>query len=257
MPDRPKLPPPPPGSIPKSEQDPVRWSQVAPVLAVVAIVSTAVMAVLWLSARDDADEARADAERSAALLAEAERGEADARAALEQAQTDLDAASAEGDDTVDAAEIAALDEEITALEGENEALRSDVDALQTELDEATAPAPESTDADETDVAETTTTTTTTTTTEPEPEPEPDAPAVDLGFDLGDPQQVGQFLGNLYRDSVLGSGQETCIGESVAAEVGDDLGPILSSEDPGADDRLVTALTNAGDTCQIDPTAIFG
>jgi hypothetical protein len=123
-------------------------------------------------------------------------------------------------DPADEAEREELRGEVDRLTAEVDRLTAENEALSSDLDAATAPS---------------------TTAAPETTGAP-----------------GAAVAPLYRPSVLGPGQEECLGQEVLDELGAvRLIEIVNSEDPGDDEDLVAALENAASACGIDPSAIFG
>ena len=146
------------------------------------------------------------------------------------------------------AEVERLTAEVERLEAENASLKTDT--TTTTVAPATEPAPATTAP-----ATTAPATTTTTTTEPAPETSAPTGPVDAPSAL----EIGTWLSGLYRDSVLGDGQQQCLGESVLDALGGDrLAVLLAAvEDPGDEADLIEAVRDAAATCGIDPSAIFG
>ena len=191
-----------------------------------------VFGLLWLtaaSARNDAESQRDLAldERDAAIDAGIEMNNELQTARDQLAETD----------PADEAEREELRGEVDRLTAEVDRLTAENEALSSDLDAATAPsttaAPETTVAPETTAAP----------------PDVEPPSV---------SEIGEWLASLYRPSVLGPGQEECLGQEVLDELGAvRLIEIVNSEDPGDDEDLVAALENAASACGIDPSAIFG
>ncbi|MFT6390919.1 MAG: hypothetical protein ACJA14_000426 [Ilumatobacter sp.] len=222
------------------------------------------MGFLWLGARDSSSDAQSErdiaiAERDAAS---AENIELDARVRVAEddvaeAQDALSAAESDNDDTtpVDDTAITELQEEIDKFAAEVQRLNEENATLAaaepepepdaTEPD-ATEPEPEpEPDATEPDA------------TEPEPEPDATEPEPDTAEPLS-PRDLGRRLSSLYRQNVLGNGQQTCLGQVVINDIeADSISEILMSDDPGANESLTTSLQGAATICGIDPSAIFG
>jgi hypothetical protein len=203
------------------------------------------MGFLWLGARDSSSDAQSErdiaiAERDAAS---AENIELDARVRVAEddvaeAQDALSAAESDNDDTtpVDDTAITELQEEIDKFAAEVQRLNEENATLA-----AAEPEPEP----EPDA------------TEPEPEPDATEPEPDTAEPLS-PRDLGRRLSSLYRQNVLGNGQQTCLGQVVINDIeADSISEILMSDDPGANESLTTSLQGAATICGIDPSAIFG
>jgi TolA-binding protein len=224
--------------------------------AIVASIVAVLLVLLWMSAasgRSDAESERdlALSERDAAI----ETGiELDTE--LQATRDELAEATADGDNDQD--ETAAVDQskelqvQVDDLTAEVERLTDENAALQAALDAATTP--------ETTTPETTTPPTAAppaTTVAPATTAAPADTAPPAAEPLT-PDEVGAWLASLYRRSVLGEGQVSCLGQTVLAELGNDrLATLLNDEDAGEDDALIEALRDAAASCGIDPSAIFG
>ncbi len=225
--------------------------------AIVASIAAVLLGLLWMSAasgRSDAESERdlALSERDAAMETAIEL---DTELQATRDQLANSSADGDGDDAQD--EAAAADQskelqiQVDDLTAEVARLTDENAALQASLDAATAP--------ETTSPETTTPPTTTpeTTAPPATTAVPADTAPPAAEPLT-PNEVGEWLASLYRRSVLGQGQVSCLGQTVLAEVGNDrLAALLDDDDAGADEELIEALRNAASNCGIDPSAIFG
>lgn len=236
------------------------------VLAVAGLLGTLVMGLLWLGARGDANDL--EAERDALITERDLANDANvdlsthlqvAESQLEAAQQDLDEALTGGGDTdtdgPSQSDIDALDDQVAELEAEVERLNSENEALAADLETAVAATvSETNDSTPETIAPTTIPATTVpattipiTTLEPSDAPEPLTPA-----------QAGRLLASLFRNDVLGPGQELCLAQVVINDLGaNTLTALLEGDDPGADDALVVSMQGAAAFCGIDPSAIFG
>lgn len=220
--------------------------------AVVGLLIAAVMAFLWLGARgESADRAlerdTAIAERDAvnetkiANDAELETLRNDMTAAQEAlADAQATATNAPSPEEVAEAEaaIAELGTEIERLTQENEALQEEAEAA----------------------AAATTTTTTTVAAEaaaPEETASTTVPAPEA-IEPADPDEVGDQLSSLYRNSVLGDGQKRCLGDFVLGNLGNaETVTILDADDASENDALETSVREAAAFCGISTSAVFG
>ena len=209
-------------------------------LATCGLVAAAVTGFLWLGARGASSDAQSErdiaiAERNAAS---AENIELDARVRVAEddvaeAQNALSAAESDNDDTTPVDDNA-----ITELQGEIDELAAEVQRLNEENAMRAAAEPE--------------------VTEPEPEPEPEVTEPEVTAEPLSPRDLGRRLSSLYRQNVLGNGQQTCLGQVVINDIeADSISEILMSDDPGANESLTASLQNASAICGIDPSAIFG
>jgi len=219
------------------------------VLAVIASIAALVFGLLWIttsSSRDDAVQERdlALSERDAAIASSIELNNELETTQDQLAEADAAAASAgtpADDNGTDSTEIDALQTEVDRLTAEVERLTEENAALQADLDVA-EPAP-TTIPPETTVA-----------------PETAAPTTAVQADSTPPSvnEIGEWLSSLYRPSVLGQGQQDCLGQRVLDELGADrLGTLLTADDAGDDEGLIDALRDGASACGIDPSAVFG
>ncbi len=216
------------------------------------------MTLLWLGARG----ARVDAETERdAVTAERDAANdesisADARLQtalddLAEARADLNAASggAVATGQSDEEELDALSDRVDELTAEVERLEDENAALVSDLETAAAPttsvpAPGIEDTEPV-----------TTTTVPE---DSDLDAESVEEPAASPDEVGDQISGLFRNSVLGAGQQQCLGQSVLEELGDERTiDAIASETPGDDEEFVDAVAAAADACNIDPSAVFG
>ena len=262
MPDPSPFPPPPP-TPPGLERDEAPESSAgngSRLLAIVSGIATiaVVLAVVFAFIGSTAAGRRDDAERERDLTV-AERNDANATVIGlrdELAATKDQLAAAETSDAGGGPDRAAeLQTEVDTLNTEIDRLNTQIDTLQSDLDAATVPGSSpDTEAPDTEAPETVTRDVSTPPTGPTPassEP-PTEPAAS-------PVEVGGQLSSLYGPSVLGTGQKTCLGQTVLDDLGStQLSAILDTGDAARDDEtLVASLGAAARTCNIDPSAIFG
>lgn len=212
-------------------------------IAVFALAIAGVLALLWLGSRSDADTAltqrdNAVVERDAAIAAtidadtalRASQDElADALTALEDASgSDARSGASDTDELQDLRdEVDELTAEVERLEAENETLAIDLADLE---------------------ASATTTPSTTTTLLPTPTVPPSV----------SPDDIGEQVGGLFRSSVLGDGQQSCLGQALLDVLGAQrVLEAIAAASPGDDEQFVDAIRSAASICNIDPSAIFG
>lgn len=253
------LPPPTPQAAQRSSA-----SRLPLVAACAALVVALVMAALWLGARSDSSDAIIERD---AVTAERDA----ANAARIEAENELQAALDNSDRTTQSGAGETASDDIEVLREQTEELAAEIDRLEDERDELAAeleiaqaesptPAPvESTTSDDTVVESS---------DEPDgatlPDDETNADTDGEDADSGDsvtvtsPEDIGDAISTLFRDPVLGPGQELCLGEYLIEELGEErtIGAI-ESESPGDDDEFVDTLDDATDACGIDPSAVFG
>lgn len=227
-------------------------------MAAVALVAAAVMAVLWIGAQSRADDAATErdavtAERDAAIDAAIE-----SNAELQTVQDELEAArdavdDAAGDVGPPSTSVDPSLVDVQALEERIDELTEEIEQLEI-LNEILATGPtnpnESADDAESD-ADPTTTSVDPPETSVDAPAAPDAPPISSG-------DVGDQISRLFRPSVLGSGQKTCVGDVVLNELGEQrVVETIASESPGDDEEFIEAIRTAAATCNIDITAILG
>jgi hypothetical protein len=73
-----------------------------------------------------------------------------------------------------------------------------------------------------------------------------------------PDDVGDQISGLFRNSVLGAVQKSCLGQVVLNDLGEQrVVEAIAAESPGDDEEFVEAVRAAAAFCNIDPSAIFG
>lgn len=79
-----------------------------------------------------------------------------------------------------------------------------------------------------------------------------------GRSSASPDDIGEQISGLFRRSVLGAGQKSCLGQVKLNDFGEQgVVAAIATESPGDDDEFVEGLRAAADFCNIDPSAIFG
>lgn len=255
------LPPPPP--LPQGVEAPTP-SRLPLGVAVAALLATAVMGLLWLGARSSGNDATIERDAAIAERDAANDATIDANAQMRTAQDELADTQAALDDASGAAdqsdgpspeEMQALEDraeelsaEVERLEDQNEALAADLETAITESAATTVAEPETT------APSTSTTTTTTTTTTSPAQPAPDTTvAVPVS-----PDDIGDQISGLFRRSVLGAEQKSCLGQVVLNDLGEQrVVEAIAAESPGEDEEFVEAVRAAAEFCNIDPSAVFG
>ena len=71
-------------------------------------------------------------------------------------------------------------------------------------------------------------------------------------------EIGEQVAGLFRSSVLGSGQKSCLGLTLFNEFGDQrVAAAIASGSPRDDAEFVDAIIAAAMNCNIDPSAVLG
>ncbi|MEP6153083.1 hypothetical protein, partial [Ilumatobacter sp.] len=73
-----------------------------------------------------------------------------------------------------------------------------------------------------------------------------------------PDEIGDEVAGLFRPSVLGPGQKSCLGQVLVNEFGGErVVAAIASESPRDDVEFVEAIRAAANFCNIDPSAVLG
>jgi hypothetical protein len=248
------FPPPPPKSL--DDGPDLKAQRILAVLTAIALAAAIVMGLLWFSVSGSRDDAASERDAAqAAVAAETERTSAalDSLAAteaeLEAAQSDNEQIAAElAAAEADAAEATAATARATEAEAllaevnvQNETLAAEITALEAALADAEAAAQTAESANVPTVPAT---------------PEPVVFDIDAAPDFA--RYLGEQLSSTNGASVLGQGQNTCLGTAVVNDIGlDALGNGLrSGASSNQNTVVVDAIGRAAVTCGIDPSAIF-
>jgi hypothetical protein len=235
---------PPTGETPAPDSRRDRSSLFA-IVAVAGLAVGAVMAVMWMLARAERDDAVA--ERDAAQAAEAE-ARADVRSMGDELQVANDGrtvAEAEvdrltgrvealrADAEADATRIAELEDDVATLTAEVERLTAENESLRADLDAT----PET------------------------PTPAPATPGTTA--EATAPPEFARYLGEVLSSrtgsSRLSAEQSRCFGSEIVDLIGlDAVGAGLhNARTSAANDALVAAMQQAAATCGLDPALVFG
>lgn len=242
-----------------------------------ALLAVGVVGLLWLGARSSVDDAVTErdialAERDAANAANVDAG-TQLRAAqdeLDDARAALDGASAppSGTDQSTPDELHALQDEVDELAGQVGLLEDENETLAGDLADAEEAAALAESAPSTNIVDPGASSTTLPdatlpptsippTTAPATTRVPAATVVEPAPSMS-PDEIGGQVAGLFRRSVLGDGQKSCLGQVLVNDFGEErVLAAIASESPRDDLEFVDAIRAAARFCNIDPSAILG
>jgi hypothetical protein len=207
------------------------------IVAIAALAVAAVIAVMWLLARAERDDAVAERD-------DARAGEAAARADARSMNDELQVAN--DGRTVAEAEVERLTGRVEDLTAGAESDAARIAELEDEVAALTAEVERLTDENQS-LAD---------------RPE-DPPETDASLDATAPPEFARYLGEVLSSrsgsSRLSAVQSTCFGTAVVEAIGlDAVGAGLhNARTSAANDALVAAMQQAVSTCGLDPALVFG